>query len=220
MKAISPHLRLCGAEPAGVGGRRHVFLRPDDASIVVKVNRAEWTDRNVRPVKRLTRWLFPASAQRDLRAEAHEAVRIARRADRMGIPNPLPRFYGIVPTDHGPATQHERIREPDGRIATVLRDAWHEAGPALVPALDTLMRRLHALGVVVTDLHDRNIVVTQEMGVPVCRMVDGYGDRAAIPVRTWLGVINERALDIRIARFGKRLGLRWDRRNRRFMPPD
>ena len=215
-------LSLSGRPTAAQGGRRHIFLRPDDDGVFVKVDRPEWTRKRGGWLKRLKRILLPNSDLRAVHAEAREARRTARRAARRGVPNPLPRFHGYVETDLGLATQHERLRAPDGSNARELRAIWVQAGRIydadLIPPLEALMRQLLDLSVVVNDLHHGNIVVTQADGRTVMRLIDGYGDRAVIPLRTWFDAVNRRALHDRIARLGRKIGLRWDRRARRFVP--
>jgi hypothetical protein len=182
-------LRLADAVPVSKGARRLVYPDPTDAGAVLKATSPAWRrkrarKRGLKRLKWLKRQFTRSNGDREIDAEARESKRIAARAAARGLDSPLPRFLGFAPTDLGRATRQERLSGPGGGPAPSLRDAWADgADPSLVDAVGRLLWVLQELSVVLVDLHPGNVVVAEEDGRPVCRLMDGFGDRATVPLR-------------------------------------
>lgn len=108
------------------------------------------------------------------------------------------------------------IRDADGAMAPSLADQC--AAGALSAdqqtALDAFVAAIYDLQIVVHDAGPKNIVWHEKQSRYV--LVDGFGDRSAIPLKTWIKPLNDRRLDRAFAETAAKSGLTWDPKARRF----
>jgi len=83
--------------------------------------------------------------------------------------------------------------------------------------LNTLSETLYTVNISVPDLGFRNIVCDEIRGQFL--VVDGYGDKAKLPFRSWIRSLNHKKLDKRFARMAVSSGLDWDNDQKRFSRP-
>ncbi len=131
---------------------------------------------------------------------------------------PLPRIFGTVPTELGLAQVVEEITDRKGRSRT-LADLV-KAGPLS----DKKLRRLTEFargairsGIPIHDPRARNVLYGRRDGVPGFFVVDGFGDRALVPLKRWIPWLNARLLNRRFDRMARETGLIWDAREQRFL---
>jgi hypothetical protein len=223
MSGAYPFLDLSGCRPVRGGGRRHVFVHPTDPNLLVKVERAGWHEAGAATgLKRIKRRLMPGSARRAMLAEVRQARAVERRATAGDGPTPIPRFHGFVRTALGRGGLHQRIVSEEGgdvpNLAELRAGQGMLADPDLLASIADLMRRLRDFGVVVTDIHPSNIVLSRSGDGLRGTLIDGYGDRAAIPVRSLSGRLNAAKLSQRAGRLAAALGLTWDAARWTFLP--
>ena len=194
MSADSPltPLSLADAEPLAVGHLRYVFQHPHDAALLVKVMRpdavaARWNARK-RWVKRLPRTRHYVGYLREMKEY------IAARARTPELEPPIVRMIGLVETDLGLGLVSEKIVDADGALAPTLAAVYaRERGfsPALRAALDAFLARMLACNVIAGDMHAWNIVLGSDArGASRLVMIDGFGEKHAIPLSSMSRAIN------------------------------
>lgn len=213
-------VRLSDLEPIALGSRRRIFVLPSDPGTIVKVDRADWGRIPRGALTRLKRHVLPSTDERDKFVEAIEAMRVALRRQGSSLRLPVPAFRGFLNTDLGLGTMHERIRDETGDTAVPLTEWPRGEGARVDPpaqeALEDLVRRMMTLNLVVNDLHPGNVVIERGKAGPVCTLVDGYGDRATLRLRTMSPMLNTWKLHRRIAVFARGIGAEWDAEAMRF----
>jgi hypothetical protein len=107
----------------------------------------------------------------------------ARHPDRHA---PISRMVGLVQTDLGLGLVVEKVRGADGGMAPTLATRYAAEGgfsASIERDLAEFRASLLACNVIVGDLHAWNIVYgTDSRGGPRFVMVDGFGEKLAIPL--------------------------------------
>lgn len=185
-------LRLADRTPLAIGHLRYVFQHPQNHSELVKVMRADavatrW-NRSSRWHKRLPRTRHYIGYLRELKEY------IAARARSAHGEPPIARMVGLVETDLGLGLVSEKVVDADGELAPTLavvyetgRGFTSELRGALAVFLDGLLDG----NVIVGDMHAWNIVYGRDSrGGPRLIMIDGFGEKHAIPVSSMSGAVN------------------------------
>jgi hypothetical protein len=204
-----PPLQLAGCTPLAQGGTRKVFRHPTDPGLLVKIVVPN-PDRRRDRLARFFIWLHPPAAYRFVDLE----VRAWRKLSARGLrPEelPLPAMGGFVATDLGRGQLVEAIFGADGGLAPTLAQLARRGPPdaTLLEALNRFAERLMTLNIVTRDLTVNNIVLDGRAVPPRLVLVDGFGDKNTIPLRTLSRRINRRKLVPSLVRLGGRLGLVW-----------
>ena len=186
-----PALRLSGAEPIAVGHLRRVYQHPHRANELIKIMRADaigkrW-DAPGRWAKRLPRARHYVQYLRELKEF------VVARARAPDIDVPIARMLGVVDTDLGLGLVSEKVVDANGALAPTLADVYAKRGftPELDAALAKFSVHLLAANTIVGDMHAWNIVYgTDSRGGPRLVMIDGFGEKHAIPVSSMSRTIN------------------------------
>jgi hypothetical protein len=183
--AGSPAL-LClrNGSPLAVGQLRQIFQHPHEPDLLVKVLRPDAIARRwgagVRWYKRLPRARHYTGYVRELK---EYIATCARHPDRHA---PIARIVGLAPTDLGLGLVVEKVRGSDGALAPTLATRYATEGgfsAAIEQDLAEFVHGLLACNVIVGDLHAWNLVYgTDSRGGPRFVMVDGFGEKLAIPL--------------------------------------
>ena len=205
-----PLITLKNSTPLAQGGTRMVYRHPEDPGLLVKIVVPN-PGRRREGLARLIIWLYPPAAYRfvDLEVKAWRRL-IARNGALADLP--LPRTMGFVQTDLGRGQITEAIPGPDGSGLALTVTELARRGPPDAVILDALNRfaaRLLALNIVTRDLSPRNVVLDSRTTPPHFVLVDGFGDKNTIPLRTLFRRINRRKLEPQLERLGQTLGLGW-----------
>jgi hypothetical protein len=209
----APPLRLPALEPDAAiarGSERLVFDLADEPALLLKRLRpcALRRDRRGRP--------WDPVHLREMRAWR----RAARFAARTGRPPPVAEIIASRPVDGGFVQLVRKVADADGRMGPTLAElaASGLLDERHLALLDGLAADLAAAGIVVYDAGPANIVLeTAGDGRARFVLVDGFGDRAAIPLRTWLPWLAVRRLDRALRGTARAVGLRWDGRRFAFL---
>ncbi|WP_425038966.1 YrbL family protein [Primorskyibacter sp. S187A] len=140
------------------------------------------------------------------------------RASVRRIPPPVAGIADFVLTPNGLAQLVEHIRAKDGHTAPTLH-ALLEQGPLTreqMEALNAFVAALYDWHIPAYDLGPKNIVWQDSQARFV--LVDGFGDRAAVPLVTWFKKLNAWKLDQSFAVTAQKCPLIWQRAQRRFDP--
>jgi len=186
-----PDLLLAGAEPIAVGHLRSVYQHPHHASALVKVMRADAVEKRWnapgRWAKRLPRTRHYVQYLRELKEF------IVARARAPGVDVPIARMIGVVDTDLGLGLISEKVVDADGGLAPTLATLYGRRGftAEIRQALDVFLAGLLDGNVIVGDMHAWNIVYgSDSRGGPRLIMIDGFGEKHAIPVSSMSRAVN------------------------------
>jgi hypothetical protein len=183
-------LKLSDVEPVAQGNKRFVFQHPADPALLIKVWKPEvvkerWGGERpwYRPTRRYRQYI---SFQREMSEYLALAVKFPG-----GVPV-LQRLAGIIDTDYGIGVIVEKLTGRDGGLAPTLRALAEREGvtPYILQKIDQFRDELLRYGVVVGKLHDKNLVLAIRDGEERFIMVDGYGEKTAIPIHTWSSRVN------------------------------
>jgi hypothetical protein len=182
--------KLREVEPIAQGHKRFIFQHPADPGLLIKVWQPDvvkerWGGEQLwyKPVRRYRQYV---SFQREMSEYLALAVRFPG-----GVPV-LQKLSGIVDTDYGIGVVVEKLTGRDGGLAPTLGALARRDGvtPQLLEKVIAFRDELLRCGVIVGKLHDKNLVLTMRDGEERFVMVDGYGEKAAIPIHTWSPWIN------------------------------
>jgi hypothetical protein len=189
--AVAGALEVARETPIAVGHLRSVYQHPHDASALIKVMRADAVE---------TRWNAPGRWAKRLPRARHyvQALRelkefIVARARAPEIDVPIARMLGLVDTDLGLGLISEKVVDASGALAPTFASVYAKKGmtPELDAALATFARDLLAANVIVGDMHAWNIVYgSDSRGGPRLVMIDGFGEKHAIPMSSMSRTIN------------------------------
>ena len=188
---IQPILTLSSAEPIAVGHLRSVYQHPQHADELVKVMRADAVEKRWnapgRWAKRLPRTRHYVQYLRELK----EFIVARARAPEVDVP--IARMVGIVDTDLGLGLVSEKVVDAGGTLAPTLAAVYAKRGftPELRAALEKFSADILAANLIVGDMHAWNIVYgSDSRGGPRLVMIDGFGEKHAIPVSSMSRALN------------------------------
>jgi len=210
-------LRLSSQEPLAKGGHRDVYAYPGQPELLIKVTRPR-TRRNRSFSKRLVRRLMPDTAFRNALKEIECEMKAALKSGRDIAQLPLARSFGVVQTDVGPGIVVERIQSEDRSLASHLLSMCRENGLSeeTLSDLNSFVEKLFEYQIVGRDIHEKNIVYGLRGQEYMFLLIDGYGERNLIPLRTLSRWLNDRSLNKQMQGIANRIGLSWDRGRRAF----
>ena len=118
---------------------------------------------------------------------------IGARARAPGVDAPIARMIGVVDTDLGLGLVSEKVVDAAGALAPTLAAVYEKRGftPELEVALAVFLQGLLDGNVIVGDMHAWNIVLgSDSRGGPRLVMIDGFGEKHAIPLSSMSPAIN------------------------------
>ncbi|HEV7491995.1 MAG TPA: YrbL family protein [Rhodanobacteraceae bacterium] len=184
-------LALASTTPLAVGHLRYVFQHPHCADVLVKIMRADavasrWNGPR-RWHKRLPRTRHYVGYLRELKEY------IGARARAPDVDAPIARMIGVVETDLGLGLVSEKVVGADGGLAPTLAAIYERGGftAELDAALALFFAGLLEANVIVGDMHAWNIVYgSDSRGGPRLVMIDGFGEKHAIPLSSMSRAVN------------------------------
>lgn len=182
-------IKLRESEPVAQGHKRFVFQHPNDPDLLIKVWQPavvaeRWNSE--RPWYRQSRYRQYLSLQREISEHLALAVKFPN-----GVPV-LQKVFGIIDTDYGVGAVVEKLRGRDGGLAPSLAELARCDGvtPQLLDKVERFGEELLRYGIVIGKLHDRNLVLACRDNEERFIMVDGYGEKTAIPIHVWSPWLN------------------------------
>lgn len=118
---------------------------------------------------------------------------IGARARAPHVDVPIARMIGVVETDLGLGLVCEKVVGADGGLAPTLAAIYERDGftPDLDAALAVFLEGLLQANAIVGDMHAWNIVYgSDSRGGPRLVMIDGFGEKHAIPLSSMSRAIN------------------------------
>lgn len=174
---------LANQTPLASGSTRYVYVHPDDASLLIKVVRADAIEKRYgrgRPWYKVTRrYRHFISYMREVREQ------IALRAQRQDHPACLQKITGFVDTDLGFGLVVEAARDKQGQLAPTLPRLIDEGrfDAAARSHLESCFAELMQLPIILADIHGNNFVYAwrEERGHHFV-LIDGVGCKNFIPL--------------------------------------
>ncbi len=210
-------LHLTDHDLVATGGHRNVYACPDHPDLLVKVTRPR-TRRNRSFSKRLVRRLLPDSTYRNALKELECEMKAALKSGLDVARLPLARSFGVVQTDVGPGVVVERMDGADGALAHDLKAlcAQGPLDPETLAKLNSFVQKLFDFQIVGRDIHAQNVVYGLRDDVPMFVLIDGYGERNLVPLRSLSRRLNDRSLNKQMQLIATQTGLHWDKAARAF----
>lgn len=184
---------LSGVKPLVAGGKSDVYTHPTDKSLLIKVMRPKTVERAIERASflrgRRKRYYHLLNYWRCL--EEQTAV----LATEGHIPPHLEEVVGFVETDLGIGlvVRGETYR---GQLAPTLRSIM-KAGQFTEDMLrkaDEFFDWLLSSPIIINDMKPVNLVFSEGRdGLERFVLIDGYGETAAIPVKSWFPWLNRAA---------------------------
>lgn len=210
-------MHLSDRDIVAKGGHRNVYACPNQPELLVKVTRPRFR-RNRSIMKRAVRRLLPDSAFRNALKELECEMKAALKSGLDISRLPLARSFGVVQTDVGPGVVVERISTEDGALAQNLLSmcARQEMTAETLDDLNIFVRKLFEFQIVGRDIHGKNIVYGLRDDIRMFFLIDGYGERNLVPLRSLSRRLNDRSLNKQMQHIAQQSGMNWDKTNRAF----
>ncbi|TCM84392.1 YrbL family protein [Rhodovulum steppense] len=174
----------------------------------------------------LSQRLFPAARYRSTAKQYDEYRRlIMERLFDTGFDLPISHLYGFVKTNLGFGCVTERITDAQGNTAQNLRERVLARSFTAddLEGLNRFIARLYEVSICAADMGPANFVhghrhigPENARTAPGWVLVDGFGDRFAITIRSVSRPARTRGMDRRFIRGKKVKGLVWQPDQRRF----
>lgn len=204
-------------QPIANGTVRSVYDFPDHPDLLIKVfTRPE--DRSSRKlIKRLAWKLFPEARYRSFLKELECEFRASLKLEADIAHSPLCRMLGVVQTSHGAGVAVERIRGLEGGLAPSLFGVCRDGiSTSALDDLNAFAHKMFDLHIVARDVKGSNIVYGTRGADPAFFLIDGYGERNLVPLRSLSRRLNDRSLNRQFARMAQKVGLIWRAEQRVF----
>jgi len=169
-------VHIQGLVPFSKGGNRLCFVHPEAKDTCLKVDQQTRTPELKRQRKGFLGRLRSLQHY-DENLQEHRALQALHRHYPGSLTRHLPRTFGLIETDQGPAHSMELIRDGDGLISeTIERYRWANGMDELLrQALDEFRHDwLHA-SPPSRDLLPHNLLLQKRGGRGMVMLVDGYG---------------------------------------------
>lgn len=208
---------LAGAELLAYGHVRQIWDRPGHPDQILKTIQPYKVEKFAsRPAWRQAIDDIRYGPYRTFRIEYRYYARTAFKCSKVGRANPIAEMGGLIVTDLGLAQVCEKITDASGGLAKTLQTLIRERSltETQVGWLNEFAESLFVLNVSVPDLHVNNIVFDEVKSRFV--VVDGYGDKAKIPLRAFFKRLNWSKLEGRFAWMAEPGYLEWDSELRKY----
>lgn len=217
MLATTRIIDLPDGQQISRGTVRLVFEFPDQPDLLIKVFHDFKKRSSRKRLKRLAWKLFPTYRFRSILSELKCEMLVVLKLGTALEQIPISRMFGVVQTSRGPGVIVERINGPDKQLAPSLH-AFFRAGKMdenVLEALNEFVERMFRLKIVARDVNLSNIVYGLRDNREQCILIDGYGERNLIPLRSMSKRLNDRSLNKQFMAIAEGSGLEWDSGARR-----
>lgn len=187
-----PAVVLAGSLPIATGNSRAVYRHPADSELLIKVMRPEkvawFREQRFRWYRKRRRYGELSSFLQEI------AEHLAVRAEQEGAAPHLQQIAGLVETDLGLGLSVRALRARDGRYAPTLAALVRSGGfdGTAQQMLKEFVDWLLGSRIVVSDLNWGNLLYAWDAADERHRfvLVDGMGESAAIPFRSFAAWVN------------------------------
>jgi len=191
------------------GGNRKCFINPDNSQTCLKLTHKDL----ITDIKNQAVWYkklrVKSSFDDNLREEKAYKQNAISYASSDSIWNHLARWYGMVETTLGPASETELIQN-NNKIAETLETYLFREGLTreIIDSINTFESWLREHLVLTKNLIPHNIVIKQDKGLMTLKIVDGLGSKSFIPLPKYSKFFAKIYVERRIKLFWSRI--HWD----------
>lgn len=195
MQNIFDRLELADKEPLTVGRKRLIFRHPHNNDWLVKLYRT-----SIRPKRfsRIKAAFFSHYQQYStligLKRELSQYI-LSRYYDNCPLIDHLYKIIGFVDTDMGLGLIVEALKDKSGNLAPTVRKLinCNQLGQERQEKLQIFFEKIIASDLVIGDINLGNIVLAHlPDGEERFFLVDGLGDKVAIPIHSWCNRLHKR----------------------------
>ncbi|MDR3229733.1 MAG: PhoP regulatory network YrbL family protein [Puniceicoccales bacterium] len=188
-------IKLKETLPIAIGGHCLVFTHPEIPSLVIKTINSAYVAKRKKSFSFHNLSFRRYKEYNDFyRYASGLAAAYAKAGTHLAF---LQNFCQFVETDLGLGLVTEAERDETGAYAPTLRDLLHKGkfDEKVRAALETFFTDFLGSDVIISDLSANNIVYSYDRERRISRFVviDGVGEKNAIPLCTWFRFFNKRA---------------------------
>ena len=165
------------------GGNRKCFISPHDPDRCLKVIHKSLQEDLKKRVPWYKKFKSDNYFDDNLREEKAYNQRALNNSDDLSVWDHLARWYGMVETNLGPASETELIRN-NNEIAETLESYLFREGltDEITQAIQTFEAWLRKHLVLTKNIIPHNIVLSKENGILTLKIIDGLGCKAMVPL--------------------------------------
>lgn len=202
-------INLDGLQPFAEGGNRRCFIHPNNSYRCLKVSLEEQSKK----VKQNAPWYKKLRSEKSFDDNLREQKAYDQRALRKDNSDKwkhLAKWYGMVKTSIGPASETELIRDNQNNIASTLETYLFSYGMTdeIKIALDEFESWLRSSLVLTKNIIPHNVVLGYESEKIVLKIIDGLGSKSYLPLTQVSDVFAKRYVERRIELMRSRIN--WD----------
>jgi hypothetical protein len=202
-------INLDGLQPFAEGGNRQCFIHPNNSYRCLKVSLEEQSKK----VKQNAPWYKKLRSEKSFDDNLREQKAYDQRALRKDNSEKwkhLAKWYGMVETSIGPASETELIRDNQNNIASTLETYLFSYGMTdeIKIALDEFESWLRSSLVLTKNIIPHNVVLGCEGEKIVLKIIDGLGSKSYLPLTQVSDVFAKRYVERRIELMRSRIN--WD----------
>ena len=202
-------INLDGLQPFTLGGNRRCFIHPNNNYRCLKVS----LEGQSKKVKQNAPWYKKLRSEKSFDDNLREQKAYAQRAlrkDKSDTWKHLAKWYGMVETSIGPASETELIRDNQNNIASTLEAYLFSYGMTdeIKIALDEFESWLRSSLVLTKNIIPHNLVLGYEGEKIVLKIIDGLGSKSYLPLTQISDVFAKKYVERRIELMRSRIN--WD----------
>ncbi len=201
------------------GKQRSVYQFPNEEQLLLKVTQQDSGLEQQPGLRGHFKSYLPYARYRHIFCEIDHDTKIQMRALLKGIRSPIAPTRGVISLNTTLGLMVKQISQKDGAVGLTLNElfAQDKFDEKALAALNEFAQSLFTLGVVAGDLHTKNIVWGDYNDELVPFIVDGYGDRNFIPLKTYIPWFRKRKIHKCLTHMAKQIGCQWLRSERVFI---
>ena len=195
MSKLLTYLDVSSLEIVSRGQKRNIRILPGSTNAVLKTIRPDIVDSSGQFMhKNLLQSLRPHGCHCSTLRELEEYIIQCRRNHASNQHSlPIAHIIGLLPTNEGLGLLVEKITDQHGDLAPTMAELIksNKIKNKHLSALEDFRNRCIDNHIVIGDLHAGNITYTESRSnKPECVCIDGYGEKALIPVHRWSRTLN------------------------------
>lgn len=201
------------------GNHRYVYRFPNDEQLLIKLVEHDGGPELQTGFRGYLKRYLPHARYRHLFCEIEHESRIQLRAMLKGIRSPIAPIRGVTVSNKVLGLLVKQVSQKNGNVGLTFDELLEQGkfDEKALGALNEFAQSFFALGVIAGDVNTRNIVWGDFNNELVPFLVDGYGDRNFIPIKTYVPFFKYRKLHKCFDFMAGKIGCRWLRSKRVFV---
>ena len=200
---------LNGVQPFAEGGNRRCFIHPNNNYRCLKISLEEQSKK----VKQNAPWYKKLRSEKSFDDNLREQKAYRQRALRKDNSDKwkhLAKWYGMVKTSIGPASETELIRDNQNNIASTLEAYLFSYGMTdeIKIALDEFESWLRSSLILTKNIIPHNVFLGYEGEKIILKIIDGLGSKSYLPLTQVSDVFAKKYVERRIELMRSRIN--WD----------